>query len=54
WPLSVVQWWGGWADSKHCDTLIHYLLDKLHSYENDHSNALGPFSCEADMSLAGK
>ncbi|KAL4065470.1 hypothetical protein J3A83DRAFT_4190800 [Scleroderma citrinum] len=48
----LVQWWGGWADGEHHDTLIHYLLDELHSYENDHSNALGPFPCEADMSLA--
>ncbi|KAL4074551.1 hypothetical protein V8B97DRAFT_2022770 [Scleroderma yunnanense] len=50
----LVQWWGGWADGEHHDTLIHYLLDELHSYENDHSNALGPFPCEADMSLAGE
>ncbi|KAL4069007.1 hypothetical protein J3A83DRAFT_4075219, partial [Scleroderma citrinum] len=54
WPLSVVQWWGGWADGKHCDTLICYLLDELHSYKNNHSNTLGPFPCEADMSLAGE
>ncbi|KAL4075653.1 hypothetical protein J3A83DRAFT_4186517 [Scleroderma citrinum] len=25
---------------------------ELHSYKNDHSDTLGPFSCEADMSLA--
>ncbi|KAL4082078.1 hypothetical protein V8B97DRAFT_2020558 [Scleroderma yunnanense] len=34
--------------------LICYLLDELHSYKNDHSDTLGPFSCEADMSLAGE
>ncbi|KAL4066809.1 hypothetical protein J3A83DRAFT_4098548, partial [Scleroderma citrinum] len=45
---------GGWADSEHHDMLIHYLLDELHSYKNDHSDTLGPFPCEADMSLAGK
>ncbi|KAL4069031.1 hypothetical protein J3A83DRAFT_3464725 [Scleroderma citrinum] len=54
WPLSTVRWWGGWADGEHRDTLIRYLLDELHSYENDHSNTLGPFPCEADMSLAGE
>ncbi|KAL4076527.1 hypothetical protein V8B97DRAFT_2021900 [Scleroderma yunnanense] len=47
-------WWGGWADSEHHDMLICYLLDELHCYENDHSDALGPFPCKADMSLAGK
>ncbi|KAL4078905.1 hypothetical protein V8B97DRAFT_2021244 [Scleroderma yunnanense] len=49
-----IQWWGGWADGEHCDTLICYLLDKLHCYENNHSDALGPFPCEADMLLAGE
>ncbi|KAL4061664.1 hypothetical protein V8B97DRAFT_2027250 [Scleroderma yunnanense] len=47
-----VRWWGGWADSKHHDMLICYLLDELHSYKNDHSDALGPFL--SDMSLAGE
>ncbi|KAL4072631.1 hypothetical protein V8B97DRAFT_2023395 [Scleroderma yunnanense] len=54
WPLSTVQWWGRWADGKHHDTLICYLLDELHSYKNDHGDTLGPFPHEADMSLAGK
>ncbi|KAL4077982.1 hypothetical protein J3A83DRAFT_4186233 [Scleroderma citrinum] len=27
---------------------------ELHCYENNHSNALGPFPCEVDMSLAGE
>ncbi|KAL4063509.1 hypothetical protein V8B97DRAFT_2026414 [Scleroderma yunnanense] len=42
-----------WPLSMH-DMLICYLLDELHSYEDDHSDALGPFPHEADMSLAGE
>ncbi|KAL4063052.1 hypothetical protein V8B97DRAFT_2026515 [Scleroderma yunnanense] len=42
-----------WPLSTH-DMLICYLLDELHSYEDDHSDALGPFPHEADMSLAGE
>ncbi|KAL4075031.1 hypothetical protein V8B97DRAFT_2022618 [Scleroderma yunnanense] len=45
---------GQWADGEHCDMLIHYLLDELHCYENNHSNALGPFPHKVDMSLAGE
>ncbi|KAL4064178.1 hypothetical protein V8B97DRAFT_2011001 [Scleroderma yunnanense] len=33
---------------------MHYLLDELHCYENDHSDALGPISWDADVSLAGE
>ncbi|KAI6139163.1 hypothetical protein BKA82DRAFT_3960660, partial [Pisolithus tinctorius] len=40
WTLAWVWWWGGWAEGEHCDTLMHYLLDKLNCYENDHSNVL--------------
>ncbi|KAI5982451.1 hypothetical protein EDC04DRAFT_2592774 [Pisolithus marmoratus] len=42
WTLARVRWWGGWAEGKHRDTLMRYLLDELHCYENDHSDALGP------------
>ncbi|KAI6039701.1 hypothetical protein EDC04DRAFT_2568118, partial [Pisolithus marmoratus] len=42
WTLARVQWWGGWAEGEHRDTLMHYLLDELHCYENDHSDALAP------------
>jgi len=33
---------------------MRYLLDELHCYENDHSDALGPASQEATLSLAGE
>ncbi|THU82325.1 hypothetical protein K435DRAFT_766628 [Dendrothele bispora CBS 962.96] len=40
WTLARIRWWGGWAEGEHRDTLIRYLLDELHTYEEDHSNAL--------------
>ncbi|KIN97548.1 hypothetical protein M404DRAFT_160167 [Pisolithus tinctorius Marx 270] len=54
WTLARVQWWGGWAEGEHRDTLMRYLLDELHCYENDHSDALRPVSHEADGSFAGE
>jgi hypothetical protein len=36
------------------DTLIRYLLDELHSYEEDHSDALCPVQREAHGSLFGE
>jgi len=36
------------------DTLMRYLLDELHSYETDFSDALGPTSREATASFAGE
>ncbi|KAI5989454.1 hypothetical protein EDC04DRAFT_2588359, partial [Pisolithus marmoratus] len=36
------------------DTLMHYLLDELHCYENDHSNALALDSHEANGLFTGK
>ncbi|KAI6016548.1 hypothetical protein EDC04DRAFT_2577386 [Pisolithus marmoratus] len=54
WTLARVRWWGGWAEGEHRDTLMRYLLDELHCYENDHSDALGPISHEADGSFAGE
>ncbi|KIN99420.1 hypothetical protein M404DRAFT_30472 [Pisolithus tinctorius Marx 270] len=36
------------------DTLMHYLLDKLHCYKTNHSDALGPISQEAEDSLTGE
>ncbi|KAL4082109.1 hypothetical protein V8B97DRAFT_2020578 [Scleroderma yunnanense] len=42
------------GDGKQQDTLMHYLLNKLYCYENNHSNALGPISQEADHLLAGE
>ncbi|KAI6028928.1 hypothetical protein EDC04DRAFT_2500724, partial [Pisolithus marmoratus] len=48
WTLAQVQWWGSWAEGEHHDILMHYLLDELHCYENDHSNALALDSHEAN------
>lgn len=36
------------------DTLVRYLLDELHTYETDYSDALSPISRGADASLAGE
>jgi hypothetical protein len=41
----------------HCiqrDTLVRYLLDELHAYETDYSDALAPISRGADASLASE
>ncbi|KAI6015803.1 hypothetical protein PISMIDRAFT_95111, partial [Pisolithus microcarpus 441] len=54
WTLARVRWWGSWAEGEHCDTLMRYLLDELHCYENDHSDALRPVSREGSGSLAGE
>ncbi|KAI6019428.1 hypothetical protein BKA83DRAFT_4495450 [Pisolithus microcarpus] len=65
WTLARVRWWGGWAEGEHVsstpsylgvqrDTLMRYLLDELHCYENDHSDALRPVSREGDRSFAGE
>jgi hypothetical protein len=50
WTLAKVRWWGGWAEQEHRDTLIHYLLDELHAYEVDYSDALAPVQQEIDRS----
>ncbi|KAG1770851.1 hypothetical protein EV702DRAFT_1270992 [Suillus placidus] len=54
WSLAMVRWWGRWADGEQRNTLICYLLDKLHTYETDYSDALAPFSREAESSLMGE
>ncbi|KAG2140603.1 hypothetical protein DEU56DRAFT_734911 [Suillus clintonianus] len=54
WTLAKVRWWGGWAEGEHRDTLVRYLLDELHAYENDYSDALAPISRGANTSLAGE
>ncbi|KAI6035401.1 hypothetical protein F5J12DRAFT_924235 [Pisolithus orientalis] len=54
WTLARVWWWGGWAEGEHRDTLMHYLLNELNCYENDHSDALQPVPREGDRSLAGE
>ncbi|KAH0832355.1 hypothetical protein J3R83DRAFT_13378 [Lanmaoa asiatica] len=50
WPLAKVRWWGGWAEQERRDTLIRYLLDELHTYETDYSDALAPVPHNADNS----
>ncbi|KAG0693862.1 hypothetical protein DFH29DRAFT_815938 [Suillus ampliporus] len=54
WTLARVRWWGSWAENENRNTLIRYLLDELHSYESDHSDALCPTQQEADGSLLGE
>ncbi|KAG1893196.1 uncharacterized protein F5891DRAFT_1196726 [Suillus fuscotomentosus] len=54
WTLARVRWWGSWAENENPDMLIRYLLDELHSYESDHSDALCPTQREADGSLIGE
>ncbi|KAH6907098.1 hypothetical protein BKA70DRAFT_1105034 [Coprinopsis sp. MPI-PUGE-AT-0042] len=54
WSLARIRWWGGWAQNEHRDTLIKYLLDELHTYEEDHSDALCPFDETASNSHAGE
>ncbi|KAG1836898.1 hypothetical protein F4604DRAFT_1602155 [Suillus subluteus] len=54
WTLAKVRWWGGWAEGEHRDTLVRYLLDELHAYETNYSDALAPISRGADVSLAGE
>ncbi|KAF8520958.1 hypothetical protein BU17DRAFT_23355, partial [Hysterangium stoloniferum] len=51
WSLAIIQWWGGWAEGEHWDTLIQYLLDELYHYEESHGDALQPISHEADKSF---
>ncbi|KAI9569544.1 hypothetical protein HD554DRAFT_2006777, partial [Boletus coccyginus] len=36
------------------DTLIWYLLDELHIYETNYSDALAPVPCNANNSLMGE
>ncbi|KAI6007533.1 hypothetical protein F5J12DRAFT_693288, partial [Pisolithus orientalis] len=54
WTLAQVQWWGGWAEGEHHDTLMCYLLNELNCYGNNHSNVLQPVPHEGDCSLAGE
>ncbi|KAF6746827.1 hypothetical protein DFP72DRAFT_1150344 [Ephemerocybe angulata] len=54
WTLARIRWWGGWAESEKGDTLIKYLLDELHSYEEDHSDALCPFDDTANRTHMGE
>ncbi|KAF8522173.1 hypothetical protein BU17DRAFT_44745, partial [Hysterangium stoloniferum] len=51
WSLATIRWWGGWAQGKHRDTLIRYLLDELYHYEEGHSDALHPIKVEKNASF---
>ncbi|KAF8207109.1 hypothetical protein K438DRAFT_1917558 [Mycena galopus ATCC 62051] len=54
WSLTIIRWWGGWAEGEHVDTLMRYLLDSLQSYESGHGDALNPFRTEPDKSFMGE
>ncbi|GJJ07041.1 hypothetical protein Clacol_001239 [Clathrus columnatus] len=54
WTLATIWWWGGWAEGKHHDTLIRYLLDELHYYEEGHGDALRPIKTENHISFMGE
>ncbi|KAF7797065.1 hypothetical protein EIP86_008257 [Pleurotus ostreatoroseus] len=51
WSLIKIRWWGGWAEGESSDTLVKYLIDELHMYENDFSDALSPLRREARESF---
>ncbi|KAJ7027994.1 hypothetical protein C8F04DRAFT_1212262 [Mycena alexandri] len=53
WSLSIIWWWGGWAEGEQVDTLMRYLLDPLQSYESGHGDALYPFRNEPAKSFMG-
>ncbi|KAJ7620669.1 hypothetical protein B0H17DRAFT_1164583 [Mycena rosella] len=53
WSLSIIRWWGGWAEGEQVDTLMRYLLDSLQSYESGHGDALNPHRLEPDKSFMG-
>ncbi|KIM35710.1 hypothetical protein M413DRAFT_55263, partial [Hebeloma cylindrosporum] len=51
WSLRKVRWWGGWAEGEQGETLIRYLLDELHSYEESFNDALCPLQVEKDVTF---
>ncbi|KAF9058958.1 hypothetical protein BDP27DRAFT_1432012 [Rhodocollybia butyracea] len=51
WSLTIVCWWGGWAEDERVDTLMKYLMDSLQSYETGHGNALCPSRLEPAKSF---
>ncbi|KAF9067683.1 hypothetical protein BDP27DRAFT_1364735 [Rhodocollybia butyracea] len=51
WSLTIVHWWGGWAEDERVDTLMKYLMDSLQSYETGHGNALCPLRLEPAKSF---
>ncbi|KAF9060331.1 hypothetical protein BDP27DRAFT_1385591 [Rhodocollybia butyracea] len=51
WSLTIVHWWGGWAEDERVDTLMKYLMDSLQSYETGHGNTLCPLRLEPAKSF---
>jgi hypothetical protein len=51
---QIIAWPKGNCFFSQRDTLLRYLLDELHSYEDDYSDALCPIQREADVSLLGE
>ncbi|KAF5365299.1 hypothetical protein D9758_005473 [Tetrapyrgos nigripes] len=54
WTLAMVKWWGGWSPNERHNTLVRYLLDELHTYEQDHSDALFPIDLVRGKSYLGE
>ncbi|ESK81945.1 hypothetical protein Moror_15405 [Moniliophthora roreri MCA 2997] len=54
WTLTTVCWWEGWVPGKKQETLMLYLLNELHSYEEDHSNAMCPIKFKKNKSFTGE
>ncbi|KAF7791971.1 hypothetical protein EIP86_002998 [Pleurotus ostreatoroseus] len=51
WSLSLVRWWGGWAEGEHSDTLVKYLVDVLDRQEHSYENALYPIQADMEKSF---
>ncbi|KAF9515341.1 hypothetical protein BS47DRAFT_1255258, partial [Hydnum rufescens UP504] len=54
WTLALCCWWGGWAPGESQNTLMHYLLDELQTYEEDYSDILAPIHHGQCESLVGE
>ena len=50
--LSIINFFFSFPFQR--DTLIRYLLDELHTYETDHSDALALVPCDTNDSLMGE
>ena len=35
WSLKMIKWWAGWAESEGSDVVMRYLLDEVHSVEQE-------------------
>ncbi|KAH7904965.1 hypothetical protein BJ138DRAFT_1106376 [Hygrophoropsis aurantiaca] len=53
WSLSIIRWFGGWAEGESVDTLIRYLLDDLTRCEKSHRDALCPIPRHTELSFNG-